>query len=96
MQNPATPAAGHKDNLFGVCAALGEDFGFNPIWLRLALGVGLLFAFEAVIAGYFVMGAIVLVSRLIVPTEKKIVAPAAPVVATGQDEAELEPLRKAA
>jgi phage shock protein C len=96
MQNPATPAAGHKDNLFGVCAALGEDFGFNPIWLRLALGVGLLFAFEAVIAGYFAMGAIVLVSRLIVPNRKETTRAIAPVAATEQDVTEVEPLRRAA
>jgi phage shock protein C len=95
MQTTATPAADHKDNLFGVCAALGEDFGFNPIWLRLALGVGLLFAFEAVIAGYFVMGAIVLISRLLVPNRKK-VAPALTAVEATKQDVELEPLRRAA
>lgn len=94
MQIAPSPVARHQDNLFGVCAALGEDFGFDPLWLRLALGVGLLFNFEMVVAGYFVAGAIVLLSRLIVPARKHgaVVAP----VATGQDTAALEPLRKAA
>lgn len=96
MQTAVEPVTNHKDNLFGVCAALGEDFGFNPIWLRLALGVGLLFAFEAVIAGYFAVGAIVLVSRLLVPNRAKVIPAPAPVAATEQDVAELEPLRRAA
>ena len=26
------------DTLLGVCFALGEDFGFNPVYLRVPLG----------------------------------------------------------
>jgi len=65
-----TTTATHKDNLFGVCAALGEDFGFNPLWLRLALGFGLLWNMEIVIAGYFAIGAAILVSRLLFPNAR--------------------------
>lgn len=56
-------------NLFGVCAFLGEDFGFNPLWLRLAFCVGTIFAPVAVFTTYFALGAVVLVSRLMVPNQ---------------------------
>lgn len=55
------------DNLFGVCNALGEDFGFNPLWLRLSLAVVFLFAPVAVTAGYFAVGAAVWVARRLFP-----------------------------
>ena len=27
------------DTFFGVCQAIGEDFGFHPIFLRIAFGL---------------------------------------------------------
>ena len=62
MTAPDQPA--RNDNLFGVCAALGEDFGFNPIWLRLAFAVALLVDLEHVLLAYAALGLLVLVSRL--------------------------------
>lgn len=59
--------AAPKDNLFGVCNALGEDFGFNPLWLRLALAVVFLFAPVSVAAGYFAVGAAVFAARRLFP-----------------------------
>jgi phage shock protein C len=56
-----------QDNLFGVCNALGEDFGFNPLWLRLALAVTFLFAPVAIAIGYFAMGGAVLAARWMFP-----------------------------
>ena len=35
-RNPFT----REDTLFGVCEALGEDFRFNPLLLRVAFGAG--------------------------------------------------------
>ncbi len=87
-----TPAPAAKDNLFGVCAAIGEDFGFDPIWLRVGFAVALLFSLEAVLATYAALGLVVLVSRLIAPSRKPAAAPA--VVATL--EMPEEPLRRAA
>ena len=55
------------DTIFGVCQALGEDFGFNPNWPRAALGVGLLFAPVATLIGYGVAGLIVGIARWIAP-----------------------------
>lgn len=55
------------DTLLGVCAALGEDLGFNPFYLRLALGVGLLWNPVVVIGGYLVAAFVIAVSRWFVP-----------------------------
>lgn len=54
-------------NLLGVCAALGHDFGFNPLLLRLVFGISLLWNPEAVIIAYACAGAFVLVSHLLFP-----------------------------
>lgn len=69
MTDPHT-AAPHQDNLFGICNALGEDFGFNPLWLRLALATAFLFRPEITVAGYFAVGAIILATRLAFPNPK--------------------------
>ena len=87
----ASPSATHQDNLFGVCAAIGEEFGFNPLWLRIAFACGLLFSLEGVLAAYAALGLVVLVSRLIAPKPKPQAAPAHPC-----EEVEAEPLRQAA
>lgn len=55
------------DTLLGVCQSIGDDFGFNPIYLRISLGVLLLWNPVAVVGGYAVAGAIVALSRLIFP-----------------------------
>ena len=44
MTAETKPLAAPKDNLLGICNALGSDFGFNPLWLRLALGLVVLAA----------------------------------------------------
>ena len=56
------------DTFFGVCEAIGQDFGFNPNWLRLAVAVGLLLAPVAALAAYVGMGIVILASRLIFPS----------------------------
>lgn len=63
--SPAAPA--QKDNLFGICAALGEDFGFDPLYLRIALGAGILWNPLAMLGGYLALGVLVLATRLLVP-----------------------------
>ncbi len=67
MQEPRPSALGRDDTLFGVCQALGEDLGFNPTWLRIALSVALLWNPVAVIGGYFAAGVAVALLRWIVP-----------------------------
>lgn len=55
------------DTLLGICQAVGDDLGFNPTWLRALLCCGIFFNLGATMAGYLVLGAIVLASRWIFP-----------------------------
>lgn len=91
MQTAQPSLFAREDTMLGVCEALGEDFGFDPLWLRLALPVLLFLNPVATIGGYLAAGAIVLLSRLLFPN---------PRVAGTQDaveaERELEPLPLAA
>jgi phage shock protein C len=59
-----------KDNLLGICHAIGEDFGFNPIFLRIPLAVGIIFSAKWTLVAYAAMGVAVLASRLIVRKPK--------------------------
>lgn len=64
--NPLT----RDDTFLGVCQAIGDDFGFNPIFLRLAFALPLLYAPVATLAAYFGLGLVVLASRLLSPNPK--------------------------
>lgn len=76
--------------ILGVCEALGDDFGFNPLYLRIAFAAGLFFSATWVIAAYLGLGAIVAVSRWVSPVPSIMPVAAVPV------DAEEEPLRLAA
>lgn len=67
MTTQTKPLSTPKDNLLGICNALGEDFGFNPLWLRLALGAAFVIQPIGVVVGYLALGLVVLVSRLAFP-----------------------------
>lgn len=69
LANPAEQSPEWK-NLLGVCAALGEDVGFNPLWLRLALSVGLIWNWQAILVLYAALGMVVLISRLAMPNRR--------------------------
>jgi len=75
-----------SDTMFGVCQGLGEDFGFNPNWLRVAFALMVVFNVGLALSAYAAAGVLVLVSRLVYPDRRKAVAPveqaAEPVVAT--------------
>ena len=55
------------DTMFGVCQALGEDFGFSPTILRVLFGVGLFWGPLTAIALYAGCGVLVAASRWLVP-----------------------------
>ena len=55
------------DTLLGVCHAIGEDFGFNPLYLRILFAVVLFWSPLGAFAGYAVLGAIVGFSRWAAP-----------------------------
>jgi len=56
--------------ILGVCQAIGEDFGFNPTFLRVPLAASVLYSPIWAVAAYFALGAIVLGSRLLFPRAK--------------------------
>lgn len=64
----ALPLRSHT--ILGVCEAVGEDFGFNPIFLRIPFAVGVLWNPLITFAAYFALGAVVLGSRLLFPRAK--------------------------
>jgi phage shock protein PspC (stress-responsive transcriptional regulator) len=53
--------------ILGLCEAIGEDFGFNPVLLRVPFAVGVLWSTEMTFAIYLALGAVVLASRLLFP-----------------------------
>lgn len=75
-----------NDTFLGVCQALGEDFGFHPNWLRVALSAGLLWNPYAVIGTYLGIGVIVAFSRFFFPK----LDPAAPAVGEAEVKEERE------
>lgn len=62
---PALPL--RRDTMLGVCEAIGQDFGFNPNWLRVALGSLVLWNPWGAFAVYLALGLVVGLSRLIAP-----------------------------
>lgn len=63
--------------VFGVCEGIGEDLGFNPVFLRVAFAAGLYFAPLAVIGTYLFLGAAVALARWAYPVPAT-ATPAAP------------------
>ncbi len=64
----ALPLRAHT--ILGVCEAIGEDFGFNPVFLRIPLAVCVIWSPLAAFGTYFALGGVVLVSRLLFPRPK--------------------------
>jgi phage shock protein C len=67
----ALPLRSHT--ILGVCEAIGEDFGFNPVLLRVPLAASVLWSPMWAIGAYFALGAVVLLSRLLFPQPKSAV-----------------------
>lgn len=59
-----------SSTFFGVCEAIGEDFGFNANYLRVPLGAIVVFNIWAAFAAYVALGLLVLASRLLFPPRK--------------------------
>ena len=70
----STPLPLRAHTVLGVCEAIGEDFGFNPTWIRVPLAATVLINPLYAIIAYFVLGAVVLASRLVFPKAKVAVA----------------------
>ena len=64
----ALPLRSHT--ILGVCEAIGEDFGFNPTFLRVPFAASVLYSPTWAILSYLALGVLVLVSRLLFPKAK--------------------------
>lgn len=62
-----TPLPLRNDTILGVCEAIGEDFGFNPLWLRLVFIAPLFVEPVLTVAVYLALGVIVAASRYFAP-----------------------------
>ncbi|HEX8669021.1 MAG TPA: PspC domain-containing protein [Allosphingosinicella sp.] len=96
MQASQPSLIARDDTFLGICAALGEDFGFNPQYLRAALGVLLFVNPVAVLGGYAAAGVVVLISRLLAPNPRiaAVEEPAAAAPAAAAVEAAPEPIEE--
>ena len=65
----ALPLRSHT--ILGVCEAIGEDFGFNPTFLRIPFAASVLYSPMWAVIAYFALGAVVLASRLLFPKKAK-------------------------
>jgi phage shock protein C len=55
------------DTILGVCQAIGDDFGFNPLWLRIALAAPVMVHSWYGVAVYGVLAVAVFASRFLAP-----------------------------
>lgn len=70
MANENQNIFSRQDTFFGICEAVGQDFGFNPLYLRLAFVAPLFFFPVQTFAAYFGLGLIVLASRFFFPSQR--------------------------
>jgi phage shock protein PspC (stress-responsive transcriptional regulator) len=83
MMQTSQPSLIARDHtLLGVCEAIGEDFGFNPMFLRVPFAALLLLSPIAVIGTYLALGVVVFLTRRISPNPRP-AAKAPPAVAAG-------------
>ena len=64
----ALPLRSHT--ILGVCEAIGEDFGFSSIFLRVPFAATVLYSPTIAIGAYLALGIVVLASRLLFPRAK--------------------------
>ena len=70
MQTSQPSLIARDHTLLGVCEALGEDFGFNPMFLRVPFAALLLVSPTAVIGTYLALGVLVFLTRWISPNPR--------------------------
>lgn len=60
-----------SDTFLGVCEAIGQDFGFNPNYLRVPFGALLLWNPVIVLSVYFGLGCVIAATRWFFPVEQR-------------------------
>jgi phage shock protein C len=76
-----------NDTFLGVCEAIGQDFGFNPNWLRIAFAPLIIISPVATIGAYLALGGVVAASRWLFPRNVDVTKPKA--IAAAPVEAEV-------
>ena len=76
------------DTFLGVCQAIGQDFGFNPNFLRIPLATLILWDPKMVVGIYLALGLVVAVSRFFYPVSPR---PAVSIVEANQVPAQAAP-----
>ena len=71
MSNASTNLVLRNDTILGVCEAIGRDFGFNPLWLRLAFIAPIFIAPMVPIIAYLGLGVVVGLTNLLVADQQK-------------------------
>ena len=89
-QQKSVPLPLRAHTILGVCEAIGEDFGFNPNYLRIPLAASVLYSPMWAAIGYFALGVVVLASRLVFPTRKATVVTEASEVVPANEQRELK------
>ena len=70
MQTAQPSLFTRSDTIFGACEGIGEDFGFNAQYLRVALGGMMFWNPVAALGIYAALGLTVFVSRTLFPTPR--------------------------
>ena len=63
------------DTLLGVCQGIGEEFGFNPNFLRVPFAAGILWNPIAIVGIYLGLGVALALARWIYPKAQNVPAP---------------------
>ena len=88
MQDSRLSLFARDDTFFGVCQGIAEDFGFNPLWLRLLLTFAVFVQPVAAVSIYLALGVVVIAARWFVPPASTIDNPkAADAPVAGNDQA---------
>jgi phage shock protein PspC (stress-responsive transcriptional regulator) len=72
----AVPLPLRNDTMLGVCTGLGEEFGFNPNYLRVAIAALFLVSFKIAIGAYLALGIGLAVGRLLFRNKQAIMVQA--------------------
>lgn len=95
MQTYQPSILARPDTLLGICEAIGGDLGINPIWLRVSLAMLVFFNLGAAVAIYLAAGAVVLASRLIYRSPRKLMPQSATEAAPAEQAAPVPALAHA-
>ena len=85
----ALPLRSHT--ILGICEAIGEDFGFNPVLLRIPFAASVIYSPLLSIGTYLALGLVVLASRWFFPKAKQLASeqPASEQAAPANEQREL-------